>query len=198
MRWLLFICLLFPTVPQAQIDTLQSAEISGLNAENLDMNNPTKIILSSFSINQISGSLSMQDSKQDTIQLRNRKSPTKAFILSFVGGATFLPGLGQHYNGEHKKGLLMGAIWYSGWFIAAGTEDRNSEKTGQAIGIPLVVTTWVWSCIDALSSAKKINRKHREQNTYGHMLELHEKQLTLGLDLNIYKRTIMPNLTLHF
>jgi len=134
----------------------------------------------------------------DTLHHVNIKSPTKAFILSFVGGATFLPGLGQHYNGEHKKGWYMGAIWFSGWFIAASTVDRNNEKTGQAIGIPLVVTTWVWSCIDALLSAKKINRKHREQNTYGHMLELHEKQLTLGLDLNIYKRTIMPNLTLHF
>ncbi len=74
----------------------------------------------------------------DTLNTENQKSPTKAFVLSLVGGVTILPGLGQHYNGEHKKGFLMGAAWYSGMIILISTLSRDTETTGQVIGFPLV------------------------------------------------------------
>jgi len=139
-----------------------------------------------------------EETKRDTLQLKNRKSPTTAFILSLVGGATILPGLGQHYNGEHNKGLLMGAGWLAGMAILFPTEGTEHEKTGQIIGMPLLLTAFIWSCIDAPISANKINKRMREQNTHGHMLEFYKGQYALGVDLNITEKAIGPNLTLHF
>ncbi len=161
MRWLLIIILLLPGVLYAQVDMLQLKNIGGFQAENLDNNNPNKTILLSSSNVYVFSGYTDETTKKDTLQFKNRKSPATAFVLSLVGGATFLPGLGQHYNGEHNKGLLMGAVWFTGWFIAAGTADRDSEKTGQAIGLPLVFGAFIWSCIDAPISANKINKRLR-------------------------------------
>jgi hypothetical protein len=139
-----------------------------------------------------------EETKRDSLQLKGRKSPTTAFILSLVGGATILPALGQHYNGDHNKGFQMGAIWLGGMAILFGTEGTEREKTGQVIGMPLLFTALIWSCVDAPISANKINKRMREQNSYGHMLEFYKGQYTLGVDLNITEKAIGPNLTLHF
>lgn len=198
MCWLLFIILLFPIASYAHADTFGQLEIDGFYEKYFKSNGPEKIVLPSSSSARIFGSSTYEETGQDTIRSIKRKSPTTAFILSLVGGATILPGLGQHYNGEHNKGLLMGAVWFAGWIIAARTLDTDYEKEGQIVGLPLVFAAFIWSCVDAPISANKINKRQREQNTYGHMLEFHKKQYTLGIDLNICEKTIGPNLTLHF
>ena len=198
MRWLLFISLLFPTVSHAQIDTLQLVEIGGFYAKNLDSNNPKKIILSSSSNVHIFSGSTDEETKQDTLQLKNRKSPITAFVLSLVGGATIVPALGQHYNGEHNKGLLMGAGWLVGMAILFPTEGTEHEKTGQIIGFPLVYTAFIWSCIDAPISAKRINKRLQQQNTYGHLLEFNHTHYVWGIDLIIAGNFIDTKLSFHF
>lgn len=132
----------------------------------------------------------------DTLKSENQKSPTKAFVLSLVGGATILPGLGQHYNGEHKKGYLMGAAWYSGMIILFCTLDRDIETTAQLIAFPLVYGSFLWSCIDAPISAKRING--RSQQKYGHMIEFSNELFIVGVNLNIDNKTFGPVITVYF
>jgi len=171
MRWLLLVSLLLSAALNAQTVSSQTAESEG----------------SSF-----------MDANQDTVQMENSKSPALACVLSLVGGATILPGLGQHYNGEHKKGWYMGAIWLGGMAAAVGTVGRDNEKTGQAIGIPLILTAWLWSCIDAPLSANKINKRSRQQIAYGHILEFHRGQFVIGADLKVADGAIRPTVTIHF
>jgi len=132
----------------------------------------------------------------DTLKSLNRKSPTTAFLLSLAGGVTLLPGLGQHYNGEHKKGFLMGAAWYSGMIILFSTESRDTETTGQIIGLPLVLGSIIWSCIDAPLSANKINRK--AQHKFSHMLEFSNERFIVGVDININDKTLRQVITVYF
>ena len=132
----------------------------------------------------------------DTLRTENQKSPIKAFVLSLVGGVTILPGLGQHYNGEHKKGYLMGAAWYSGMIILISTLSRDTETTGQIIGFPLVYGSLLWSSIDAPISAKRINRRSKQK--YGHMIEFSNEFFIVGVNLNIDNKTFGPVITVYF
>jgi len=163
------------------------------------------ILLIFFSI---SGLLNAQNNSSQTIETANteispdtlrsvkQKSPTKAFVLSLVGGVTILPGLGQHYNGEHKKGFLLGAAWFSGMIVLYSTVGRDSETTGQIIGFPLVLGSILWSCIDAPISAKKINEL--TQKKYGHMFEFANRFSVVGVDPSIYKNTIGILISMHY
>jgi TM2 domain-containing membrane protein YozV len=65
------------------------------------------------------------------------KSPVVALLLSF-----FIPGVGQLYNGDTKKGgAMLGGLVLSIILIAAG------------IGIILGLGLWVWSMFDAYQVA---------------------------------------------
>lgn len=62
-----------------------------------------------------------------------RKDPAVAVLLSVV-----VPGLGQFYNGDSKKGVVMlGAFCVSALFAAL------------LIGIPGVIGVWIWSVLDS-------------------------------------------------
>jgi len=198
MCWLLIIILLLPVISYAQEEIRQLVEIGEFQIENLDNDNPNRTIFLSSSNVHVFGEYTDEETKKDTLQFKKRKSPTTAFILSLIGGATFVPGLGQHYNGEHNKGFRIGAVWLAGWFIAAGTVDRDSEKTGQAIGLPLVFGAFIWSCIDAPLSANKINKSLQEQNNYGHLLEFNNIHYVWGIDLSIAENFKGTKLTVHF
>lgn len=163
------------------------------------------ILLIIFSI---SGFLNAQDYSSQTVETSNTeispdtlkpdklKSPTKAFMLSLVGGVTILPGLGQHYNGEHKKGFLLGAAWFSGMIVLYSTVSRDSETTGQIIGFPLVLGSLLWSCIDAPISAKRLNGQ--AQQKHGHMFEFTNELSFVGVDPSISKNRYGIVITVHF
>ena len=70
-----------------------------------------------------------------------RKSEGIAAVLSF-----FIPGLGQIYNGQISKGLVM---IIAGFFIALSMI--------LLIGLILYPIYWIWNIYDAYSTAKKIN-----------------------------------------
>ena len=101
------------------------------------------------------------------------KSPTTAFLYSFL-----LPGGGQFYNGESKKGLIQLGIAvtgvllaYSNWteyewvrddyyWASYGYTREYGNETLMYTGIALYLGGAVWSMIDAPMSAKKINRQN--------------------------------------
>ena len=73
--------------------------------------------------------------------VQNRKNPGLAAVLSF-----FIPGLGQIYNGQIGKGILVIilSIVFSAMVIFL-------------IGFILAPAIWIWAMYDAYSTAKKIN-----------------------------------------
>ena len=65
------------------------------------------------------------------------KSPIAAVLLSFL-----IPGVGQFYNGDNKKGGIM-----LGVFVA------SVILTAVAIGFLGILVVWIWSMIDAYQVA---------------------------------------------
>jgi TM2 domain-containing membrane protein YozV len=66
------------------------------------------------------------------------KSPLAAVLLSFL-----IPGVGQFYCGEVKKGAIMLGIYLVSWLT-----------TLIVIGFVGVIGVWIWSMFDAYSIAK--------------------------------------------
>jgi len=93
----------------------------------------------------------------------NRKSPATAGILSAI-----LPGSGQFYNGEYAKGGIMFGICFTGFIIYFSSvldepwfsEDDGELNEGAWIGGLICFGTSIWSFIDAISSADRINREN--------------------------------------
>lgn len=94
------------------------------------------------------------------------KSPWLAFGLSL-----FYPGLGQLYNAEYGKALLMGGLGTVGMglaMLAAMSTDFDSESNPDYIGVMLYsgVAIWggtyIWSLIDAPIAAGNINKQRRK------------------------------------
>ena len=73
-----------------------------------------------------------------------------AAVLSF-----FWPGLGQIYNGEIGKGILL--------FLLTIVFAVLSFLL---IGIPLLLVLWVWSMYDAYNVAETINRRRYQHRRY--------------------------------
>jgi TM2 domain-containing membrane protein YozV len=69
------------------------------------------------------------------------KSPGLAAFLSFL-----FVGLGQLYNGQIGKGLLVMFVNFVFWGVAAG---------GESVGFILLFILWIWVIFDAHSVAKR-------------------------------------------
>ena len=106
---------------------------------------------------------------------RSARVLSKQWLLSAL-----LPGCGQFYNGQHRKGGIQLVIYGIGWGLAlwGGTDVTIIETPGyysrtysptttSYIGFGLLAGTWLWSVIDAPISAKNINKKE-----YGHLIKL--------------------------
>jgi TM2 domain-containing membrane protein YozV len=65
------------------------------------------------------------------------KNPVVAVLLS-----CFIPGVGQFYNGDNKKGAIMLAVWFVSLILIV-----------VAIGIFSLLAVWVYSMIDAYQVA---------------------------------------------
>lgn len=99
-------------------------------------------------------------------ETQSKKSPWLAFGLSI-----FYPGLGQLYNGEYGKALLMGGLGTVGlglFALAAMSTDFDSESNPDYIGVMLysgVVIgggAYLWSLINAPIAAGNINEQRRK------------------------------------
>ena len=127
-----------------------------------------------------------------------KKNPWLASGLSLL-----IPGTGQFYNDQQKKGLpqlgvaLAGAglMWwavkdnYETWdsyennpsWNALDWIDEDGDDKLFYLGTPLWLGSLVWSVVDANRSANRINQEG-EQPDFGHLLELGTDQVTLGVD----------------
>ncbi len=96
-----------------------------------------------------------------------RKSPAHAFVLSLI-----VPGLGQHYNGQHGKGALQEVLFVGGVFafaggLAVGWNDPSEGGAAAlcATGAIMTVGSYVWSVVDAPASANRINKELDERES---------------------------------
>ena len=96
-----------------------------------------------------------------------RKSPARAFAFSLV-----VPGLGQHYNGQHVKGAIQEVLFVGGVCAFAGGVaigwDNPSEGGAAALlvtGAIMTVGSYVWSVVDAPVSANRINKELDERES---------------------------------
>lgn len=121
------------------------------------------------------------------------KSPQTAACLSFV-----YPGLGQFYNGEIKKGIiqaslsLVGAVTYLWGFLELPpfilfdtTRYEERERKAKILmisGGTVSVVTLIWSMLDAVLSANRINRE-LNKNRIGNLFEFNKEPYVLKLDL---------------
>jgi hypothetical protein len=128
---------------------------------------------------------------------KSYKDPVVACFLSF-----FIPGLGQHYNGQYVKGICQEVLFVGGilmWEEAVRREwayESWEEVQLHAYGLVLAVGTWLWSVIDAPISANNINR----ERSWGRFSEFNNRN-ELGLAVAPKKQGIevsLTLLTLHF
>jgi TM2 domain-containing membrane protein YozV len=99
----------------------------------------------------------------------DKKSSGVAVLLAF-----FYPGLGQIYNGEVFKGLLLMLVlpavlgaWFSfGVAVSLFTDNPGAFIAAVLLFVGATLAIWVWGMVDAHSTAEDINRRHRRR--YGH------------------------------
>ena len=143
-----------------------------------------------------------------------KKNPWLASGLSLL-----IPGTGQFYNDQHKKGLpqlgvaLAGAalVW---WGVRDNYEsyednmenpswnpldwvDEDEDDKLVYFGTPLWLGSLVWSVVDANLSANRINQEG-EQPDFGHLLEFDANQVTFGVDPVVGRYGPGAKLMLHF
>ncbi len=132
------------------------------------------------------------------------KSPGLAFALSFL-----VVGLGQHYNGEHVKGIIQEVMVIGGCVMVFGAGLSEAEYWDPYwgyyywdreltpwfwIGLGDIMVASIWSVIDAPLSAARINR----ELGYGHMIEFKNSRYALGLDAGPANEGVGIKATLHF
>jgi hypothetical protein len=135
--------------------------------------------------------------KEPSPNAGKRKSPAMACLLSLL-----IPGTGQHYNGEHTKGVIQEVLFVGGIVLFINTANALfrfdfSPEQGTKLTIASFLTygSWLWSVIDAPLSAEKINRRSQQ---WGHMVEYEGRNHSLGFDLGLIKRGVGAQVTLHF
>ena len=134
-----------------------------------------------------------------------KKNPWLASSLSLL-----IPGTGQFYNDQYKKGLPQLGIALAGaGLVFEGLRDNyqrypddkwvDADGDDRIIffGAPLWVGGLLWSVIDASISANRINQQG-QQPDYGHLLEFDGDQATLGVDPIIRRNESGVRLMLHF
>ena len=81
------------------------------------------------------------------------------------------------------------------WDFAEINKKDDNWKIG--FGVPLNYGSRLWSVIDALISAHKINKRN-QRPSYGHLIELGGSRATLGVDPVVSHKNLGTRLTLHF
>ncbi len=87
-------------------------------------------------------------------QIQTKKSPFLACAMSAM-----LPGLGQYYNRDIRKGIIQDILFVGGLVLAVKSSDDNSRH--DLVGAGLALGSALWSLIDALISASKKNKSLR-------------------------------------
>ena len=122
------------------------------------------------------------------------KSPLTSFLLSF-----FIVGVGQYYNGQVLKGLTLQAGFLGGILMLGRNSDSNNSGTlnsSELLGSFIMMGSWAVSIIDAPMSSDKINETR--QQSYGHLIELHQGDNLIGLDIGCLEGILTSRIIYHF
>jgi TM2 domain-containing membrane protein YozV len=110
----------------------------------------TKIPLSNENpLNNENDNLKINKSNKDNM-IRYHKNPYLATLISIF------PGIGQMYNGQVLKGIIIKIIWQI--LIIIGSIEINI--TGMAIMLVIFSTLWIYNLADAYRNAKDINENN--------------------------------------
>ena len=126
-------------------------------------------------------------------ELSGEKSPGLAFALSLL-----LPGCGQYYNGDISKGVIQDVLWIGGNIVAFAVVDDSEywESAGFWITWSIANAAHLWSMIDALVSANKINERRKQY--YGHLIKFNNGKNVIGFDLGPTREGFGAQLSYHF
>ncbi|HET9569857.1 MAG TPA: hypothetical protein VFP20_00390 [Bacteroidales bacterium] len=83
---------------------------------------------------------------------KDRREPILAGFLSYL-----LPGSGQIYNREYEKALGVASVMAYSMVMLYQSAEVNNETMAMLSGAGLA-TAYVYSVIDAITSAKRINK----------------------------------------
>jgi len=127
----------------------------------------------------------------------SKKEPALAMVISLL-----LPGGGQFYNGEYKKGAIQMGMFFGGAIIMFAFYpkeilfgDDNDEFTGEdavaLLGGLIAMGGYIWSLYDAPKSASRINKENGwalapqiSENLYLTVTDLQiDKKVTPGIKL---------------
>ena len=81
---------------------------------------------------------------------QNAKSPGLAAVLSF-----FICGLGQIYNGQIFKGIVMIVAYTISWYLMF-----------VIIGLITTPILWIWGMVDAYRTADRLNSVTRDSSLF--------------------------------
>ena len=142
-------------------------------------------------------------------QARMGMGGKKSVYLAMAFSSVFIGG-GQFYNGQPVKGIIqlgLGATGVALWATSGGRSFSSSfsyygysasasggSTARYTAGLVLWGGSWLWSIVDAGLSANKIN----QENEYGHLIELQDNRVTLGIDPVVQPNSLGTMLTLHF
>ena len=127
-------------------------------------------------------SLAQYKTDRKNYSIKNyRYQVTDKYHPSIAGVASFaIPGLGQIYCNENKRGLIFTSTYTSGLLlmISGGMIDlsynsiaRNNKSNygrGMIVGGAILSTSvQIWSIVDAVRVAKFKNMAHRSKNKIG-------------------------------
>jgi len=121
------------------------------------------------------------------------KSPELAGTLSWI-----LPGLGQIYNGKAGKGLLQMELFFGGIGMVAASHigfSHASITPAAWISVSIIAGTFVWSVIDAVTTAERINN---ERKSGSRLLEIRTDDTVLRFDLGADRLGTRASLVLIF
>ena len=93
---------------------------------------------------------------------KSRKDPAIAVLLAAVPPFIALQGLGQAYNGEIGKALLIFGLGQ----LSFSTRYSAIDETTADLALAVYLGTWIYSTIDAYRSAKRINRHRGHPNLH--------------------------------
>lgn len=85
--------------------------------------------------------------------------PRKPFVAALL--SIFTPGLGQIYNGQHLKGILLyAAVWLP--FIVFGYTRWCTVFSGWLLMYAIATAVWCYTLINAMMTAKKLQSYGRK------------------------------------
>ncbi len=132
--------------------------------------------------------------EKEKITVEGSKSPILACALSFF------PGVGQYYNGQIAKGLMVDGLCLSGLGLALlSLGNPNYSPAGSLIvtdrglnslGGFMYLGSWLFSIIDAPISAADINAQ-RDKDKFSETASMFNGRFALGMNLGYLENSSM-------